>query len=357
MSCFVWNCRGVGNAATVRDLCCLAKEANSHLVFLCETRQKADKVRRLRNRLGLRGFAGLDSVGMSGGLALFWHESVHVEIIDINERYIDAYVRLSVNDPIWHVTFVYGEPRVEHRHRMWSMLNSIKQSSNLPWLVLGDFNETLWQFEHFSKKKRSEVQMQAFRDVLQTCELHDLGFKGLPYTYDNKREGINNVRVRLDRAVADDGWRDMFRSSQVEHLISPCSDHCPVVLKFCVDTNQPARRKCLHYEIFWEREAELVEVIDESWAASGDKSDLADISRALSQVMAKLHSWSRRKCKNVGREIEKGRKRLAELIESGADSRSIRSASDNLHELLYREEMLWLQRSRVNWLKEGDRNT
>jgi endonuclease/exonuclease/phosphatase family metal-dependent hydrolase len=152
-------------------------------------------MRRLRHRLGLKGFVGVSSNGQSGGLALFWHDQIMVEVKDLNERYIDVYVRDSPSAPQWHLTCVYGEPRVEDRHRMWDMIRNIRASSSLPWLVMGDFNEALWQEEHMSCTPRPVNQMDAFREVLYDCDLTDLGFAGVPYTYDNKRAGRANMRV------------------------------------------------------------------------------------------------------------------------------------------------------------------
>lgn len=249
MKCLSWNCWGIGNAPTVRDLVSLVKENNSQLVFLCETRQKSEKVHQLRSRLGLRGFVGVDSNGRSGGLALFWHESLYVEIKAMNERYIDVYVRVSQDEPIWHLTCVYGEPRTENQHLMWSLLCDIKQRSDLPWMVMGDFNEALRQFEHASQNLISERHMQTSRNVLHDCDLKDLGFEGYPFTYNNRRDGRRNVRVRLDRAVANDSWRDLFSAAAVTHLISPCSDHCPILVQLQQESKTMNRRKCLHYEI------------------------------------------------------------------------------------------------------------
>jgi hypothetical protein len=99
MNCFGWNCRGAGNNPTVRELCDLVRETRSCIVFLCETRQKAERVRCLRGRLGLRGFTGVDSDGLSGGLALFWSDQIHVEDQSSCERFVDVHVRIADDQP------------------------------------------------------------------------------------------------------------------------------------------------------------------------------------------------------------------------------------------------------------------
>jgi hypothetical protein len=223
--------------------------------------------------------------------------------------------------------------------------------------VLGDFNEAMWSFEHFSATQRPEPQMLAFRDMLETCELVDLGFFGLPYTYDNKRRGRGNVKVRLDRVVADNQWCNLFPKATVEHKVSPCSDHCPIVLKCDKEEELVQRPRYKRYEVMWERDASLPDHISNAWAAAGPKENLGQIRKGLAGVMKHLQHWSKEKFGNVKLQLEKSRTRLEELLSMNADREEIRVVTDQMNELLYREEMMWMQRSRIDWLREGDRNT
>lgn len=162
---------------------------------------------------------------MSGGLALCWHESCQVDVLGTDDRFINFIVGVEEGAPKWRMTCVYGESRVENRHLMWAKLQGPSNISDLPWLVIGDFNETLWDFENLLVTPRPEPQMVAFKDTLEVCGLVDLGFSGFPFTYDNMRGGQANVKVLLDRTVTSNTRRNMFSSLELVHLIYPCSNH------------------------------------------------------------------------------------------------------------------------------------
>ena len=83
---------GVGNSRKVRDLAAIVQANNPKLVFLSETRQSEEQMKRLRWRLGLKGRLARSSVGKSGGIALFWEESLLVNLITISNKMIDVSV-------------------------------------------------------------------------------------------------------------------------------------------------------------------------------------------------------------------------------------------------------------------------
>jgi hypothetical protein len=134
-------------------------------------------------RLGLRTCLAVSSDGLSGGLALFWDDSISVSLLSKGERHIDVVITEHPGSVPWRATFVYGEPRVEKRKDMWELMRNLCGEWLGPWVLVGDFNEAMWQYEHFSATPRSEKQMMDFREVLSHCDLHDLGFSGLPWTY------------------------------------------------------------------------------------------------------------------------------------------------------------------------------
>ena len=107
----------------------------------------------------------------------------------------------------------------------WRMLRFLRNQSDLPWLCVGDFNEVLHVDEQMGGNDREEWCMEGFWEVVDFCGFTDLGFRGLPYTWDNRREGSRNIKVRLDRGLADNDWIDLFGNSTITHVQTTESDH------------------------------------------------------------------------------------------------------------------------------------
>lgn len=240
------------------------------------------------------------------------------------------------------------------------MLRFLRNQSDLPWLCVGDFNEILHEDEQMGGNDREEWCMEGFREAVEYCGFPDLGFKGLLYTWDNRREGSRNIKVRLDRRLADNAWLDRFGESSATHIQTTESDHCAVHVHI-VRTGiyrGGGRDKPFRYENMWQRHHLYNDTVAEAW--SGGCTSLGDVNASLGQLQSTLIRWDRDEFGSVKGELRQLRKRLefvrGRTIRKGPSPEERRIMA-RLSELLAWEEAMEKQRSRVQWLHEGDRNT
>lgn len=76
-----------------------------------------------------------------GGLALFWKQDIHVEILSTNQNYIDTAITYKKDKFL--ATFLYGESDITKRHQFWLALSDLAATRNDAWFITGDFNEIL----------------------------------------------------------------------------------------------------------------------------------------------------------------------------------------------------------------------
>uniref|UniRef100_A0A8I6Y3E3 Reverse transcriptase domain-containing protein n=1 Tax=Hordeum vulgare subsp. vulgare TaxID=112509 RepID=A0A8I6Y3E3_HORVV len=269
----------------------------------------------------------------------------------------------SAESVVSRATFVYGEPRRELRHFFWDTLARLRREWNGPWLCCGDFNEVLLQEEHFGSLDRSEVQMGLFRDCLQICNLTDLGYVDPKFTWSNKQNAQCNVRVRLDRGVANGAFFELFSECYVQNVITSSSDHYALhlILTRAPVGEGPPVQHGFRYEAAWRRADDYHAVVDASWDCHRvDANPIHSVWTNLNHVAGKLKVWSRASFGSVSRDIKRMERALHYLRRhsmSGSNLREEQQLERQLCELFEREEIMARQRSRVEWLRAGDRNT
>jgi hypothetical protein len=147
------------------------------------------------------------------------------------------------------------------------MLRFLKSQDDLPWLCAGDFNEALSQDEQMGGNPRSETQMQGFRDCLADCGLTDLGYSGYAFTWNNKREGLDNIQVRLDRGTATAQFLALFPFTHVDHVATEESDHMALVIKMAdvIAAGQRQGSRGFAFEEMWTKHEDYDRMIKEAW--------------------------------------------------------------------------------------------
>ena len=81
MSVMFYNCRGAGNASTVKELRDLAKDFAPSILCIVETQIHKKRVEGLASSLGFDKAFAVSSTGRSGGLGIFCNNSIKIGIL------------------------------------------------------------------------------------------------------------------------------------------------------------------------------------------------------------------------------------------------------------------------------------
>lgn len=259
MSVLAWNCRGLGCPRTVSELKNIISKKQPQFVFIMETKVARSRAEALKISLGFDNLFYVDSKGLSGGLALLWKGKNIASLISYSANHIDISVNTGENER-WRLTGFYGFPCRRDRLKSWNLLCSPKDKSNLPWVVIGDFNDLLRQSEKRGCRPHPNALLHGFAETLDYCGLFDLGMNGYAFTWERGRGKANWIEERLDRAVTSNSWRLLFQNARLENINAVCSDHSMIYLDL---SSKPRlhKEKLFRFENAWLKDDECSRIV------------------------------------------------------------------------------------------------
>lgn len=227
-----------------------------------------------------------------------WKDEIKISMASITKSYIDVVIEEEVG---WRFIRIYGEPKWNQKARTWEAIRSLKQDLSSPWLIMGDFNEILYNSEKEGGRPRTQRQLQAFHDALSECELNDMGFTGDIYTW---RRG--QIRERLVRAVANIQWYNLYPQATLINSEITRSDHRPIVIDTQYLVPLHGGRSTKWFEARWLQEDTVEEMIKAAWARARARGEGPSFVEKIRDVHEELHKWDR----DV---LKKPKKRMADL--------------------------------------------
>ena len=160
--------------------------------------------------------------------------------------------------------------------------------------------------------------------------------------------------------MATPSWFDIFPDAKVFHLTSSVSDHSPLTLRMALNMRKRKAKRMFRFEAMWLKDQGCEEVVQKAWEDGMIGSTGSTLESCLEKCRSSLEAWNKIVFGHVGRKVAELQKRLEwlELQPSSMEiNKDMKRTRSDLNIWLEKEDDIWRQRSRINWLQSGDRNT
>ncbi|XP_060190609.1 uncharacterized protein LOC132619859 [Lycium barbarum] len=283
----------------------------------------------------------------NGKIWFFVQDNVDVEVLLDTEQYITVKLQFQDFNKEMVVTIVYAKCSEVERMQLWDILYLLASNMTAPWLVGGDFNVILNEEEKIGGLPVLPQEYEDFAFCLNSCELHEMPFKGIPFTWWNGRVANDCIFKRLDRIVHNDTFQNWFGHLEVEHLSRTGSDHAPLLVSCGDQVEQDT----------------FLDFVKQQWETALTDDVFLSFKLKMKKLKTALSIWSKNTFGDIFKqlvireEIVKIKEQLFEENPSEENRMVMQRAQAELKLYLHYEEEFWRQKARMYCFSEGDKNT
>ncbi|KAM0822584.1 hypothetical protein ACQ4PT_071403 [Festuca glaucescens] len=357
----VWNVRGLNDPARRLRIRAVIQSNSVSLVCVSESKLGSVTSSLVMEAFGacFSEFVFVPAAGTRGGLICAWNPDVLTVINStVNSNWIAVDCVAVSSGENFRVISVYGPQLEPDKLQFLTDLEPMLLSSS-PCCLMGDFNLIVSAAEKSSNNLNRRT-MAAFRRFINKGELQELYLHGRRFTWSN--EQADAIMVKLDRALHNAEWNSAFPNCLLQALSSDVSDHCPLLF-----TSQAGFKPCrrFRFENSWVKLDGFHEQVLASWNAPLFCYDAFERLRIKFARTAKgLAKWSGKLIGNLQLRALISSD-LIQRLDEAMDCRRLTTDESQFRSFLKMnllgisalQRSFWRQRSRVQWIREGDANT
>lgn len=355
MKLIAWNCRGAASASFRAALGDIIHVRKPDILLLLETRMQSEGADWILDRFHFTEMVAVEARGFAGGLWCFWDgENISLKVLKCTAQLINVQVE-GKNQLKWLLSLVYASPVVSVRDTFCEFVECMSRYVNVPWCMIGDFNQVTCQDDKFGGRRVAGYAVERMRHLLDVCGFQGVQFSGPRYTWTNNQPGQFNIKQRLDQCWCNLAWDDIFPDASVKHLTRIHSDHHPILLE---TTPKTGETHGFRFQNGWMEHAGFAAFIQGAWIHYPH-----DLARTIEMFKSKLVVWKREVYGNLAHKKRRCLARLDGIQRelSARPSRFLSNLESQLQgeytELMRLESEFWRQKSQLNWIALGERNS
>ena len=148
-------------------------------------------------------------------------------------------------------------------------------------------------FSQADKKGEKLVANQSSggpNEVIDKSGLINLQFSSNPFTWFNRREGLANIKKRLDRAFANDRLRLIFPRVAIHNLLAASSNHSPIIL--FTEGGKRCNKRPFKFEEAWTRDESSHFVVEKAWRRDMRGTLMFKVCKKLKETKNEFKIWN-----------------------------------------------------------------